>query len=217
MPISTALLLARGQRSAVVVRAEQARAPLLRERGVVPQHRPRGEGHGDRAARRPPRPARASRAAPRARRCAPAAGRDQGRLCTWCSIASRITACQAGWNSTSSMRCPKRSCVRSSGVKRFAWRPSAKVSALPRSRRTASTSASNAAPPSRVKALAQRRVALVERVALERRRLVQDLVRGACSIGPSTRPSRVLPGRGAGPSHPSAAFAIASPRRSLPQ
>ena len=116
-----------------------------------------------------------------ARRSAPGRGSRHGRLCTSCAIASAITACQAGWNSTSSMRWPKRSCVRSSGVWRFASRPSASTSRCPSARRRRA----RARPPSRrPRARGPRgaRVGVEQVDVLERRRLVLDLVRRAAQL-----------------------------------
>ena len=63
-----------------------------------------------------------------------------------------ISSCQAGWNSTSSMRLPKRSWVFSFGGFSLASRPSSIVSALPASAPTARTVSTAKSPPSRLTA-----------------------------------------------------------------
>ena len=55
--------------------------------------------------------------------CAPARGSRQGSECAPCLTASSMSACQAGWNSTSSIRLPNRSWVFSTGGFSFASRP----------------------------------------------------------------------------------------------
>ena len=63
--------------------------------------------------------------------CAPGRGSAHGMLWTPCSTANRMRLCQAGWNSTSSRRCPNRSCVWSTGGYSLAWTPHSIASADP--------------------------------------------------------------------------------------
>ena len=90
--------------------------------------------------------------------CAPARASVHGEECSPSIMASIRISCQAGSNPTSSMRLPKRSCVRSSGPKRLARAASADSSALP-----------SAAPHSRVGcATTPRRLARPRRAARDR-------------------------------------------------
>ena len=115
MPHSALAFSAAGLQLGVVGRGGQPRDPLGRDVGLRAQRGDGGEGHRDRAAEARLGLARADVGAPRARR-----GRPAGRCATAARAAparrpARMSACQAGWNSTSSRRWPKRSWVCSTG------------------------------------------------------------------------------------------------------
>ena len=55
--------------------------------------------------------------------CAPGRGSAHGAACSPAPTATVISSCQAGWNSTSSIRFPNRSWVRSTGGFSLARRP----------------------------------------------------------------------------------------------
>ena len=115
---------------------------------------------------------------------APGCGSRHGSAWSPCAIPIRISSCQAGWNSTSSMRLPKRSWVRSFGGFSFASTPQRIVSARPQ---IAPSSRDPVVRPSRRPrartASTSGAVGLEDVVVLERRRLVEDLVgRGAGAV-----------------------------------
>ena len=80
---------------------------------------------------------------------APGSGADHGAACKPVPISTSIRPCQAGWNSTSSMRRPPRSNCRNCGPCSLASRASPISSALPSRSPKASSPASAASPPSR--------------------------------------------------------------------
>ena len=88
--------------------------------------------------------------------CAPGRGSRHGDACKPQLTASPSSSCHAGWNSTSSILLPKRSCVRSRGGCSFASRPSSSgspPSSVPSSRNAVSAQSA----PSRTTASASGR------------------------------------------------------------
>src|SRR5579875_1624131 len=81
--------------------------------------------------------------------CAPGRSSRHGAACIPWPTATVISSCQAGWNSTSSIRWPYRSCVRSTGGCSLASRPHSWAVADPASLPTSRTSSSAQPAPSR--------------------------------------------------------------------
>ena len=80
---------------------------------------------------------------------APGSGSRHGREWSPWETCIDMSSCQAGWNSTSSIRFPKRSWVRSWGGFSFASLPSSIVSARPARSPTARMVSIPKSPPSR--------------------------------------------------------------------
>ena len=135
-------------------------------------------GHRDRDSRSPPRPAPDEERERRARRARPRRGSRHGDACSPCSTPARISACHAGWNSTSSTRWPKRSNVRSFGGCSLACTPHG-------NRLAAGELADGVQPIDRplrafaARGVDERAIAAEEVVVDERRRLIEDFVRAA--------------------------------------
>ena len=118
MPISTPRLCRDRQRARVVVARQQLGQPSAASAGCAAQHRHDGEGHRRSGTACRFRPATTACTWPRARPVRRAAARPRARHAAPLAISCASARCQAGWNSTSSMRAPKRSCVCSAASSR---------------------------------------------------------------------------------------------------
>ena len=106
MPTSAPGLVGGGTNARVVVGRRRCAAPTPppARAGRAAPAPPSRSSRWDSRAR--PRPARARRTARRARRARPAADRATAARAARAATARRISSCHAGWNSTSSTRCP---------------------------------------------------------------------------------------------------------------
>ena len=105
-PADRAALLARRARGGVVGRRRHERLPLGGELGAGAQGRHDGEGHRHRAGDAGLGLDRRHVQAPRARRARLGSSLVHGSECSSWPVHRRISSCQAGWNSTSSIRLP---------------------------------------------------------------------------------------------------------------
>ena len=165
-----------GAARAVVVERGEARLPLGGELGLLAQRRDHRVGHRDRAADPGLGLRRRMNIAARAT-WAPGCGSRHGSAWRPWPTPAPISSCQAGWNSTSSMRLPKRSWVLQ--LRRVLVRLEAPSGSPAPSRQNAPTSRDPVLGP--VAALAAQRldqhpVGGEGVVVLERGRLVGDLV-----------------------------------------
>ncbi len=177
-PAERAALVGRRAQAGVVGDRREPAAPTPAARSGAPraQGGHRREGHRERApdARLGVRERHEERAA---HDVAPLPGSRHGSACSPCSTPRPRSRCQAGWNSTSSIRSPKRSCVRRTGGCSFASRPSSSGSppqSLPECRAALLRGAAALAP----KRLDERPVLGEQVVPLERRRLVRGAEAG---------------------------------------
>ena len=106
-------------------------------------------GHRDRAADAGLDLAEQHEAAPRGRRARPAAARATAARAGRARRRARISSCHAGWNSTSSIRLPKRSWVRSFGGFSFATAPARITAGRPQIAPSSRARSSAQSPPSR--------------------------------------------------------------------
>ena len=125
--------------------------------------------------------------------CAPGCGSRHGSACSPCPIPTRISSCQAGWNSTSSIRLPNRSWVCSSGV--VLVRLESPADRLSASGDLADLERALLGPlrPLPPQRLVQRSILGEHVVALERRRLVEHLMRRFGRARSRLSPSPNLP------------------------
>ena len=130
-------------------RAAARTARPARGRAAGPGWPRRSWRSGSHGRARPAPRRRTWRRGPRAHR---AAGSAQGAACRPWPTAVLISACQAGWNSTSSIRLPHRSWLRSTGGCSLASLACSPVAAEPARRPSACSSAAAQPAPSRVTA-----------------------------------------------------------------
>ena len=152
-------------------------APRFAPASVLPaQRRHGGIGHRDRAAvacfvlRRHVEQRRAGdvRAVRESR---------QGRLCKPCDTLSCISACQAGWNRTSSIRRPRASCVCSTGGLLLASKPQLITASVPNVSPSEQACVAHPSGALALDRLAQRRVAGEQVVSDQLRCLILNFVR----------------------------------------